>query len=351
MDFKTALGFAPQGTFLNTAMFGLPPARAIEDGATAVRDWARGRVTLDAWSLPVERARASLARLHGVEPDDVTLGASVSSLVSAVAAAVPVGGTVLLSDDEFLSLATPFEIRAAAHEFLVRRESRATLIDRVTTLSPTWVAASLVRPQDGQLLDQRALIEAARAAGTRVLLDISQAGWMPQTAVEADVMVGAGHKWLMGPHGTAFMIARPPTRASLVPVNAGWTARADLTLPPWGPQPRALSARGFDQSPAFLNWVVQASALEIIEDIGVAEIAVHDLELAKRLAHGLALPVPTSPIVTIPGDPHLVQRLTDAGVQHTARGGNIRLSIHLYNDADDIDTAINVLARSGLSEI
>jgi selenocysteine lyase/cysteine desulfurase len=343
-DYRREFGFAPAGIFLNTAMFGLPPARATEAGAAAVRDWASGRVTLDAWALPVERARASLARLHAVEPDEVTLGANVSSLVATVAAAVPRGGVVLMSDDEFLSLTMPFENLAKPRGFLVQRVKREILSRQVAALAPAWVAASLVRPQDGQLLDHAALLAAARAVQTRVLLDISQAGWMPLTALgEADLMVGAGHKWLMGPHGTAFMISAPLARQSLLPVNAGWTARADLTLPPWERQPHAPSARGFDQSPAFLNWVVQAAALEVVEEIGVARIAAHNLDLAKRLARGLGLPIPTSPIVTVPGNADLVRRLQDAGVQHTARGGNIRLSVHLYNDSDDIDTTLRAL--------
>ena len=79
------------------------------------------------------------------------------------------------------------------------------------------MAASLVRPQDGDLLDAATLAAATAAAGGRLLLDVSQAGWMRLDALPADVLVGAGHKWLMGPHGTAYLVASPSACEQLGP--------------------------------------------------------------------------------------------------------------------------------------
>jgi hypothetical protein len=48
--------------------------------------------------------------------------------------------------------------------------------------------------------------------------------------------------------------------------------------------------------------------------------------------------------VTYLGDEHLLRRLAEAGVRHAARAGSVRLPVHLCNDADDVDTALHVLA-------
>ena len=54
------------------------------------------------------------------------------------------------------------------------------------------------------------LVAASVPAGTKVLLDVTQAaGWVPLDLGWADYVVGAGYKWLLSPRGAAWLAVRP----------------------------------------------------------------------------------------------------------------------------------------------
>ncbi len=69
--------------------------------------------------------------------------------------------------------------------------------------------------------------------------------------------------------------------------------------------------------------------------------------LAGRLASGLGLAQPSASIVSlrVQNAETAEAALAEMGVSCAARGGNIRLSPHVYNTGDDIDCAIDALAR------
>ena len=93
----------PAGTYLNTASFGLPPRPAWDALQAALDDWRTGRTSWEQWGDATEAARGSFARLVGVPPSTVAVGATVSGLVGLVASSLPEGTHVLAPDVEFTS--------------------------------------------------------------------------------------------------------------------------------------------------------------------------------------------------------------------------------------------------------
>ena len=71
--------FSPEGTYLNTASYGLPPRPAWEALQSAQDEWRHGRTGFWGWDESVGAARASFARLHGVAVDDVAGGSQASA--------------------------------------------------------------------------------------------------------------------------------------------------------------------------------------------------------------------------------------------------------------------------------
>src|SRR3954462_987562 len=111
--------WTPAGVYLNTASYGLPPAVGWEALQAALADWRGGRTSWGHWGDATEGSRAAWgrlgggqppggARLVGVEPGDVAVGATVSGLVGLVAASLPPGTSVLAPDIEFTSALFPF---------------------------------------------------------------------------------------------------------------------------------------------------------------------------------------------------------------------------------------------------
>jgi selenocysteine lyase/cysteine desulfurase len=189
------------------------------------------------------------------------------------------------------------------------------------------VAVSAVQSADGRVADLDALAAAAAHHGARTLVDLTQGmGWLPVDCTRFDYTVCAAYKWLLSPRGTAFFTIRPERRDELVPHAAGWYAGEDVHASYYGaPLRLAGSARRFDVSPAWLNWVGAAEALALLEEVGIAAIGAHDVALANRLRAGVGLPPGDSAIVSVGGLPaDAAERLEAAGVMAAGRGGALR---------------------------
>ncbi|MBC9726884.1 aminotransferase class V-fold PLP-dependent enzyme [Streptomyces sp. TRM68367] len=338
--------FAPKHTFLNTAGNGLLPARTVAALDEAARMRAEGRPLNALWD-DVEAARAAFARIAGVPVGRVATGSSVATYTGLVAASLPEGAEVLTADDDFTSVVNPFHVRGDLKVRSVPLERIAESVRPGTAL----VAVSAAQSADGRVADLPALREAARAHGARTYVDFSQsAGWLPMDAGAYDYSVCVSYKWLVGPHGAAFLVV-PEDFGSLTPILAGWVAGEQPWDSCYGPVTElAHSARRFDLPPALFTYAGARRSLALIEELGVAAIQVHDLALADRFRAGLAglgheaLPSPGSAIVSVPGLGHRQPELSRAGVQVSNRAGNLRASFHLYNTPADVDRLLDVLS-------
>jgi selenocysteine lyase/cysteine desulfurase len=327
----------PDG-YLNTASIGIPSGAVVDAVGAAVAAWSSGGARAADHDPAVETARAGFATLLGVPFDRVAIGSAVSSLVGLVAASIPDGARVLVAAGEFTSTTWPFA--AQAHRGVTVTECElAVLGERAADFDV--VSVSVVQSADGRIADLDAL-RAARAAGTRVVLDVTQAlGWLPLQLDWADAVVCAGYKWLLCPRGAAWLAVHPDLE--LRPTNAGWYAGEDPWTSVYGlPVRLAKDARGLDASPVWLAHVGAAAALPWLADLDRAAVRAHCVGLADTVRTGLGLPPGGSAILAL-RHPDAAQRLAAAGVASTVRAGAVRLAFHLYNTADDAARVLDAL--------
>ena len=338
--------FAPEGAYLNTATYGLPPSTGFEALQAAADEWRHGRTSFEGWDRSVGAARASFARIARVPEEDVAVGAAVSLFAGLVGAALPAGARVLCAEEDFTSVLFPF----LAQEARGVRVHTAPLERLAEALGGEHdlVAVSSVQSSDGRLADLDAIAAAAAHHGARTFVDTTQStGWLPLDCGRFDYTACAGYKWLLSPRGTACFTLGRERREELLPLAAGWYAGEDVPGSYYGPPLRlAADARRFDLSPAWLSWVGAAPALALIADLGVETIHAHDLRMAGRLRAGLGQPPGDSAIVSISGlADDAADRLAQAGVMAAGRGGALRLSCHLYTTEEDVDRALAALSR------
>ena len=69
--------WAPAGTYVNTASYGLPPAPVWDAVQGVLEDWRGGRTSWEVWGDATERSRASFARVVGVPVEAAATGANV----------------------------------------------------------------------------------------------------------------------------------------------------------------------------------------------------------------------------------------------------------------------------------
>lgn len=327
--------------YLNTASIGIPPKVAVDGLMDAVRRWQSGKDAPPDFDSDVRLARKAWGALIGVEESTVASGASVSQLISLVAASVPDGTRVATARGEFTSVSFPFA--SQAHRGVTVTEvdlaELPSCVDRFDL-----VAVSVVQSADGTVVDLESLRDAAAAAGTQVLLDVTQAaGWMPLRLDWADWVIGACYKWLMSPRGAAWMAVKPETLERTVPIAANWYAGEDPWSTVYGlPLRLASDARGLDLSPVWFSQLTAAIVVPWLASLDIEAVRDHCVGLADGLLVALGLAPKGSAIVSL-DIPDAAEKLAAAGVKSSVRAGRVRLACHLYNTAGDIESVLSAL--------
>jgi len=362
-------------TFLNAA--GNAPMPKVSLRATqSALDWKKfpHRIPDSAYFETPARIRESIAKLIGAQTEEIALTTGASSGTALVAYNLDwkTGDEVLTAKGEFpLQFTTwkPMEEREGVKLKVVSPQNRfISADDFIAALSPRTrlVSASLVRFDDGVLLDAAKLAAACHAQGTFLLLDASQCcGAIPMdvTTLGADFIVSAGYKWLLSPYGTGFLWAKNERVAKMRPGPFYWMALegADrfASLVFTDPKPAA-GARRWDsaETASYFNLAGMDASLQFVLNLGPQTVSAHNRKLIDLLYERLPKDrcIPSSPLDSIQRGPYgcfaartpektavLFENLQKENVIVSLREGNIRVSPHLYNTERDIDRLIEVI--------
>lgn len=333
--------FHPDGIYLNTPTYGLPPNETIDALEEALERWTKGVATMAEYDDAVARSREVFAQIVNVDPSTVAVANQVSVLAGLVAASLPPGTRVLVADGDFTSILFPLLVNE--ERGIEVRSAPLTQLAEAVDANTDLVAFSLVQSSDGRIADIDAIEAAARAKGARLLVDTTQAvGWLPVEAARFDYTVTAAYKWLLCPRGTAFLTLGQNYDASMLPLYAGWYAGDDVWQSIYGlPLRLAEDARRYDLSPAWFSWMGSVPSLELIAGLGVDHIHRHNLALARQTREELSLPASESAVVTVPlGD---TSALGERGIGASVRSNAVRVGFHLYNDATDVAALVKAI--------
>ncbi len=326
------------------------------------------------FDLP-NRVRASVAKLIGGKSDEVAITTGASGGLQAVAAGLDwkPGDEVLIARGEFPAHLTSFlpladagrlkvKVVAPRGRFIAADDFLAAMTERTRLVS-----VSLVRFEDGSLVDAPRLERACRAAGAYLLLDVSQCvGALPMDvrALGADFAVSAGYKWLLSPYGTGFFWAREELIEQMRVGPFYWMALENAaefhTL--WrGDWKLARGARRWDspETASFFNLAAMDASLEFVLRAGPQTVLEHNRRLLEQMIEHLPLDrcALASPRDVSQRGPYacvaartqektaaLYERLRKANVVVSLREGALRVAPHLYNTPRDIDRLLGVLA-------
>jgi selenocysteine lyase/cysteine desulfurase len=334
--------------YLNTASFGIPCPQTIAATRQVIGAWEEGGLTFGSWFAETQHARQSIARLLAVEEERVALGTSTAAMLGSIAINLPNGARVLAPENEHNSNLIPYlnQAHRGVTVTLVPLSQLAARVDRATTL----VSCSAVQSLTGEVADIDAIRKATREHGALFCLDGSQAcGWLPLSGESADVIVCSVYKWLCAPIGGAFLVTRREIPQQFRPASPGWPASSDPAGAPYGTDVElASTARRFDSAPNLISMIGLRRSVDEIVALGVPTIYEHNITLANRLREGLGMAPSNSAIVTLPLQ-GAAALLAQSGIRATEWRGNLRLSFHVYNSAEDVTrtlTALNSLRRS-----
>ena len=364
-------------TYLNLASESPMPKVSIRAVLAALEAKKNPHHKTDATFFEVpNRLRASIAKLIGGKPEEVALTSGASAGVAAVAYALTwkPGDEVITAQGEFPLHYTawkPMEEREGLKLTIVSpRERFITADDLIAAITPRTrlVSVSMVRFDDGSLLDVARVAEACHKQGALLLLDASQAcGGMPidVNQLGADFIVSAGYKWLLGPFGTGFFWVKSEHLAMVRPGPFYWMAVKGSdnfsALNFDDPKPGA-NAKRWDspESASYFNFnlVAMDVSVDFVLRMGPELVSAHNRKLIELMFERLPKDrfVPASPLDPARRGPYgcfaarspektaeFYHRLRKENVIVSLREGNIRVSPYLYNTERDIDRLISVV--------
>ena len=362
-------------TYLNTAAQGAMPKVSLR-ATQATLEWKKFPQLMpdSAYAEIPNRIRASLARLIGAKAEEIALTTGASGGMAAVAYGLSwkPGDEIITGKGEFPMQFTnwkPLEEREGVRLRVVApRERFLTAEDFIDALTPKTklVSASLVRFDDGSLLDAGRLAAACHAQGAYLLLDASQCcGAVPLDVARlgADFLTCAGYKWLLSPYGTGFFWIQSAHIEKMRPGPFYWQAlpgaerHASLTFEDAKPAP---GARRWDspETGNYFNLGAMDASLEFVLRVGPATVAAHNAKLIAQLFERLPRDrcVVASPQDARQRGPYgcfaartaektaaLYERLRAEKIVVSLREGSLRVSPHLFNSERDIDRLIAVV--------
>ena len=316
--------------------------------------------------------RVATSKLLSCELEDICVGSSATEILCSLAWAIspPDGSNIVSTRAAFPSTVYPWtrvsqangaEIRLADHDENLYTEQTdiISLIDDKTSV----VTVSHVEFSNGQRYDLEEISRAAHSVGALLVVDATQSlGMFPidAYATNVDALVSSGYKWLRGTYGAAVGYISPAIVGSLNPGLIGfrsnsdlWDLRADRMVMPE-------DASRFEYTTIHFGAALGlAVAIDELVDLGIEEVWKYDLMLADLLvegAIGLGLEVASplsqgerSAIVSLKlpleaNSVNVANRLQeDYSILVTSRSGLLRVSPHIDNTPEDIDTLLSAL--------
>lgn len=270
-----------------------------------------------------ESTKQEAAKLIGMPPEDISLAATTSSGLQAVAQGFPwkPGDEVLAPLGEFPSNAWPWKAlaprgvgfrevplweghRSGAEAWSSSppppdADAETRLLDAITGRTRI-LALSWVRFQDGLKLDLPWLGSACRERGVHLVVDgIQGVGTHKPDLTGVSACATGGHKGLLAPQGLGFLWTGAEFRALLAPTGT-WLSVEDgtnFTRPStdfnreWLPDGRRLEAG----SPALLGCVALRASLACLNGPAEGAIETH----VQALQASLLAALPRSPVWTV----------------------------------------------------
>jgi cysteine desulfurase / selenocysteine lyase len=358
--------------YLNTASQGPWPART----ATAVQQLAAraqipGTDRSQSGSAIVNEARERLARLLNVQPVDLVFGPNTTYGLNVCMHGIDwrEGDNLVVPEREFPSVQYSLA-HLPKQGVAVRRvawQGCGSTVEQIMACVDARtraVVCSAIAWDTGYRMDIEALGARCAKAGCLLIVDgIHAVGAeaIDLKALRVSAFTFHGYKWLMAGFGLGALYVAPDALNHIQPMFIGpLGVAADVMGVQDPPQWREGAQRFATGNDNVTGAAALNASLTLIEEMGIERIQAHNYALADTLAEGLRRHLPNghvlrsnepqhqSAIVVFSiGDPQadvaLVDRLAARNIIVAQRPQGIRVSPHLFNTAEDIESLLAAL--------
>jgi selenocysteine lyase/cysteine desulfurase len=323
-----------------------------------------GDVHWNRWLADREAVRKKIAAFINAEPEEIAFTTNTSQGMNVIVDALEDRGEVISSELEFPVTTLPWMHRRIPVHLLPARdgEVRSEDIQDAMTNKTGIIALSHVQFSNGFRLDPAAAGEIKRTHA--LVINASQSAGafaIDVKRMKIDALCATGHKWLLSGYGSGFVYLSRELLDRSLPRSIGWLSVEDpfeMRNDEFRPRHDA-AARVELGCPHFAGIFSLGAALDLIGEIGAANIQTHVLELNRfatsRLKEdGWKVLSPLQnessrsgeTLVEIDHPGKVVRQLLGRGVIVTEKPQGIRVATHFFNNEEDVERLL-----SGLLEL
>jgi selenocysteine lyase/cysteine desulfurase len=354
---------AERYTYLNTAA--APPLSilAAREGKRYYDEMAEhGDVVWDRWLCQVEEIRKKVANFINGDTHSVAFTYSTSHGMNLIAGILDHCGDVLCPTDEFPSCTLPWLQQRYRVHFL-HSGDRGVIdladVQRGLSVDTRVLVTSYVQFSTGFRQDLVTLGRLCRERNLIFIVDATQGmGVFPIDVLNSgiDFLVFSGYKWAQAGYGIGGLYVAPRfLNLAAFPVAGWWSVRDPEAVVNHRLDLKESAAALEVGCPHFAGIFALGAALTLFEAIGKWRIERRIHELTDYLHHQLeaerfniASPLKREQrsgitIVEMRNAPDVVKRLAEKRIIVSARGKGLRVSVHIFNNFDDIDRLVGAL--------
>lgn len=339
----------------------------------------------DFWEDGFPQVKPMFAKLINAKPSEIAFTGSTTIGENTILNGMDLrGANVVTNDLHYTSSLSNYLTRQKLQGLDVRvvkhRDWKIDLKDmeRAVDSKTRLIAVSLVSSVNGHIENVKALSDLAHSHKAYLFADIIQGCGATPIDVKAmgiDFASTAMYKWLQGEHGFGFLYIKEDLAGTVVKPTE-FTGHPDFNYSPWTSTPKpgqpalinhaASGVASFDcGTQSVITYAAQFEALRYIEKLGVANIRAHADRLIARLQKELP-PLGYTPITPKGAESSIVTflckdaeavrrkiRASKAKISITGPnsaltvgrfGNHVRFSVSVFNNDQDINTILEVLA-------
>jgi cysteine desulfurase/selenocysteine lyase len=365
-DIRKAFPVTTNSTYLNTAAAG-PLARVTTQAATGYYQemMEGGDVHWEEWLARREVVRAKVAAFINAEPEEIGFTTNTSTGMNVIIDALENHGEVISSDLEFPVSTIPWmHRRIPVH--LVKSVAGAVHpsdLHRAMNVRSGVISISYVQFSNGfrMNLDELGNIKGGHA----LVVNASQAAGVFELDVKRmkiDALCATGHKWMRSGYGSGFVYISKALLGNCRPRAIGWLSVQD----PYAMKNdevhlrQDLAARAELGCPNFAGIFGLGAALELMEQVGMRNIAERALEINRLLtdrlqSEGWEVLSPlrdehdrsAETLVKSDNPSAMVRKLFEKRVIVTEKPQGIRVATDFFNNKDDIEQLVETMNEAG----
>jgi cysteine desulfurase/selenocysteine lyase len=312
------------------------------------------------------------ARLVGAKTWEIALveNTSVGINIAANVLDYPPGSKIVTTDLEYPSVVYPWLRKnlGVRVQYVKNLDGKIMLDDMEKAVDDKTVAVAIshVEYANGFRNDLRFLSEIVHEHGAYLIVDAIQSVGTMQVDVQrddVDFLMAACYKWLLSPHGAAYLYVKDELIEGFEPPFVGWASvkqemfeTADF-YDIWNLNLSKTASRFEVGTPCTISLVGAREAMKMLLHYGIENVRKRIMRLTDYLIGavedlGLKLQTPKqehcrSGIVNFKIDrpQQFVEKLEKKGIVVSARANGIRVSPHFYNTEEEIDALMKETRR------